>query len=107
MTGKMTGGGALLAWGFIAIALLFLYAPLVPPAINSFSELTDSGSWLQHYEAIFEDQRLMKAARTSAIVGLLVAITTPILALIAAEAVRVWGVPKLVIGVVLIPLFVP
>ena len=49
----------------------------------------------------------MRALRTSLIVGLLVALIAPLLALLAAEAVRVWRMPRLIVGIILIPLFVP
>ena len=91
-------------WLFLGLVLVFLYAPLVPPAINSFE---GSGAVFANYVAIFEDARLMRAARTSLYVGLLTAVITPVLALLAAQAVRTWRRPRLIIGVLLIPLFVP
>ncbi len=99
--------GLRLAWGLVGVVLLFLYAPLLPPAINSFSGLQSGDGLLTNYAAIFTDERLMKAGRISIIVGFLVALISPLLALLAAEAVRVWRIPKLVLGVLLIPLFVP
>jgi spermidine/putrescine transport system permease protein len=99
--------GTAVAWAFLGLILLFLYVPLVPPAIRSFAGLPEGASVFRHYAAIFEDARLMRALRTSLEVGLLVAIITPPLALLAAEAVRVWRAPRLIIGLLLIPLFVP
>ena len=98
--------GLWLAWAFVTLVLVFLYAPLVPPAINSFTGLGDKGMF-GHYAAILDDQRLMTAGKLSLVVGFLVAIIAPLLALVAAEAVRVWRIPKLVLSVILIPLFVP
>ena len=94
----------LATWLFLGLVLAFLYAPLVPPAINSFQ---GDGPLFANYGAIFDDPRLLRALRTSLVVGLLTAVVTPLLALLAAEAVRVWRVPRLIIGVLLIPLFVP
>ncbi len=96
-----------LIWLFLGLVLLFLYGPLVPPAIHSFEGAGDGLGWLRNYALIFEDERLMRAARTSLLVGLLVALIAPLLALLAAEAVRVWRAPRLIIGVMLIPMFVP
>ena len=97
-----------LIWGFFSLVLLFLYAPLVPPAIHSFEgAATGAGGLFRNYAAIFEDERLMRALRTSLIVGLLVALITPLLALLAAQAVRAWRTPRLIIAIVLLPLFVP
>jgi ABC-type spermidine/putrescine transport system permease subunit II len=95
-----------LAWGLVALVIAFLYAPLVPPAIKSFATAPGSSPFA-HYAAILTDQRLMAAARLSLLVGVLVALIAPFLALLAAEAVRVWRIPRLVIAVILIPLFVP
>lgn len=92
------------AWLFVGLVLLFLYAPLIPPAINSFE---GGGALFANYAAILEDARLMRAARTSLYVGLLTALITPVLALLAAEAVRTWRRPRLILGILLIPLFVP
>lgn len=94
------------AWGLVALVLAFLYAPLVPPALTSFAVAPGQGVFA-NYAAILTDQRLMAAVQLSVLVGLLVALITPLLALIAAEAVRVWRIPRLVIAVIFIPLFVP
>lgn len=96
----------MLGWSLVILVLIFLYAPLVPPAINSFQGVGEEGLFT-NYAAILNDERLMVASRTSIIVGLLVALISPLLALLAAEAVRVWRIPRLVLGVILIPLFVP
>lgn len=95
-----------IAWGLVALVIAFLYAPLVPPAIQSFVTAPGQGLFA-NYAAIFTDQRLLVAARLTVLVGLLVALIAPLLALVAAEAVRVWRIPRMVIAVVLIPLFVP
>ena len=94
-------------WIVIIFVLAFLYAPLIPPIINSFAGLSEDQSMFQHYSAILNDHRLVRAAKISLSVGILVAIISPFLALIAAEAIRIWRIPKLVLGVLLIPLFIP
>lgn len=106
MTAKRGKLANALGWSLVALVLVFLYAPLVPPAINSFRDVGDDGMFA-NFSAILSDGRLMAAGRTSLIVGLLVALISPLLALLAAEAVRVWRIPRLVLGVILIPLFVP
>jgi spermidine/putrescine transport system permease protein len=102
-TSRMT---TTLIWAGLGLVLLFLYAPLVPPAIHSFKGAATAGP-LANYAAIFEDERLMRALGTSLTTGVLVALITPLLALLAAEAVRVWRIPRLIIAIVLLPLFVP
>jgi spermidine/putrescine transport system permease protein len=99
--------GTACLWAFLCLVLLFLYVPLVPPALRSFAGLPEGAGLFAHYAAIVEDGRLMRALRTSLLVGLLVALITPLLALLAAEAVRVWRAPRLIIALLLIPLFVP
>ena len=106
MSARWKRVGTKAAWAFVGLVLVFLYAPLIPPAINSFSNLGDQGLFA-HYAAILEDRRLMTAARVSLTVGVAVALIAPLLALLAAEAVRVWRMPRLILGVILIPLFVP
>ena len=93
-------------WLFIAAVVVFLYAPLVPPVINSFTSTAQHGLWA-NYAALLSDQRLLQAGRTSLVVGVLVALIAPVLALLAAEAVRIWRIPRLILVVLLIPLFVP
>lgn len=101
-------GMRILAWGFLALVLLFLYAPLAPPAIKSFGGPSIlEGGLLANYAAIIDDARLLKAVRVSAIVGLITAIIAPLLALLAAQAVRSWRRPRLIVGILLVPLFVP
>lgn len=95
-----------LVWLPVGIVLAFLYAPLLPPILKAFSHTGEAGVFA-HYQAILEDRRLLRALATSALAGGLTATITPLLALLAAEAVRVWQVPRLIIGVLLIPLFVP
>jgi spermidine/putrescine transport system permease protein len=97
-----------LTWTCLGLVLLFLYAPLVPPAIHSF-EGTGAGTTglLRNYAAIVDDARLLRALQTSLVVGILVAAIAPVLALLAAEAVRVWRMPRLIIAILLLPLFVP
>ena len=99
---------AMLIWACFGLVILFLYAPLVPPAIHSFEGAAASTTGLlRNYAAIFDDARLLRALRTSLIVGMLVALIAPLLGLLAAEAVRVWRMPRLIVAVMLLPLFVP
>jgi ABC-type spermidine/putrescine transport system permease subunit II len=96
-----------LIWACLGLVLLFLYGPLVPPAIHSFAGTGGATGLFHNYAAIFQDERLMRALRTSLVVGVLVALIAPLLALLAAEAVRVWRMPRLIIALMLLPLFVP
>ncbi len=105
---RASRGGTILIWAGLGVVLLFLYAPLVPPVVHSFADTTAGGAGpFQNYAAILDDARLLRALRTSLVVGALVALIAPLLALLAAEAVRVWRLPRLIIAIMLLPLFVP
>lgn len=107
MHGNLAALGRCGAWLFVGLVLVLLYLPLLPPAVSSFSGLGEAQSVFANYRAILADPRLMEAAKVSAIVGFLVAAVTPVLALIAAEAMCTWRIPRLILIVTLIPLFVP
>jgi spermidine/putrescine transport system permease protein len=96
-----------LIWTCLALVLVFLYAPLVPPAIRSFEGAGGATGWFGNYAPILHDARLLRALQTSLIAGMLAAAIAPLLALLAAEAVRVWRMPRLIIAILLVPLFVP
>ena len=93
-------------WTGLGLVLLFLYAPLVPPAIHSFEGAGGGvAGLLRNYAAIFEDERLLRALWNSVAAGLMVALIAPALALLAAEVVRVWRMPRLIIAIVLLYVF--
>lgn len=91
-----------LVWLTLGLALAFLYGPLLPPVVESFR-----GGGLANYQALLDDSRLQRAVWTSLLCGLLVAVLTPILALLAAQALRSFGRARWVLGLVLLPLFMP
>ncbi len=95
-----------LMWLFLGAVLLFLYAPLLPPLIHSFRD-TETGGLFANYTAILDDPRLMRGVLNTLIIGLAVAVITPLLALAVAQAIREWGKPRLILSLVLLPLFVP
>lgn len=90
----------------VGLVLLFLYAPLIPPVLRAFDSAGDQGLWA-NFAALPGNDRLLAATRISLLAGGLTALITPLLALAAAEAVKIWGIPRLVIVIVLIPLFIP
>lgn len=91
-----------LVWLALGLTLVFLYGPLLPPVLESLR-----GSGLANYQALLDDARLQRAVWTSLLSGLLVAIVTPIVALLAAQGLRSFGRARWVLGLVLLPLFVP
>ncbi len=94
----------LLMWSFFLLVLVFLYAPLVPPIIGSFSSADGATS---AYTEILRDPVLMNGVMNTLLIGILVAVATPLLALALAQALRAWQRPKLILTLVMLPLFVP
>lgn len=95
------------AWTFLGTVLAFLYVPLLPPAIRSFSGLEPGQGELTHYAAIFDDPVLIGSILNTLLIGSLVAVITPVLALLISQALRSWKAPRLILGLVLLPLFIP
>lgn len=95
-----------LPWLFLAVVLVFLYLPLVPPVLNSLAPGSDTGLF-GHYRAITQSSILMEGIKKTWVLGVLTALITPLFALAIAAAIRAWKVPRLLVGLILIPLFVP
>jgi len=98
-------------WGWTGIALVLLYLPMIPPPIFS---LGDKGvahalahPTLEAYGAIWRQAVLLRAMWNSLLVALIVGAVTPALALLAAMAVRELRIPRLVLLLTLLPLFIP
>jgi spermidine/putrescine transport system permease protein len=96
-------------WAFIALVLAFLYLPLLPPLFFSL----DSGDpqapqWtLRWYRELWKNPVLVGAVKTTLLIGVIVAVVTPVLGLLAAFAIRELGLPRLTLLLMLLPLFIP
>lgn len=95
-----------LSWCYLAVVLVFLYLPLLPPILNSLSLSPETGL-LDHYRTIASSAILVEGIQNTLVLGLLTAAITPLFALAIAMAIRAWNIPRLLMGLVLIPLFVP
>lgn len=100
-------GQGLIVWIILIVTLLFLYIPLISPAIRSFGRLPEGASLFSNYFAIFNDPLLVQGINNTLIIGFFVAIITPMVALALAQALRAWRRPRLILGLVLLPLFIP
>ncbi len=107
-------GSRAVFWVVTVVALAFLYAPLVPPLILSataryqFGQITDAPAFtLRWYVEMWSNPILVQAFETSVIVAVVVGLATTVLALLAARAVRELRVRRLIIILMLLPLFVP
>jgi ABC-type spermidine/putrescine transport system permease subunit II len=101
--------GNAIAWAYVGVALLFLYLPLVPPILFSVgeAEATRSAFTLRWYAEMWRNPLLVSAMGTTLTAGLIVALAAPLLGLLAATAIRELGIPRLVLLLMLLPLFIP
>ncbi len=96
------------AWLFVGLALLFLYAPLVPPLMFSVSgDGVPQGLTLRWYAEMWRNPILVGSMRTSGLIAFVAGLATPPLALLAAMAVRELKAPRAITLLVLLPLFIP
>ena len=98
-----------LVWLYVDLMLLFIYLPLLPPLV--FSVATSEGSaptfTFSQYVQMWQNPVLTNAIVTSLEVGAIVALIAPLLGLAAAMAIRELPMPRLILMLVLLPLFIP
>jgi len=94
-------------WLVIALALAFLYVPLIPSLMASLAGARPGDWTLRWYAELWRAPLVLSAFRSSALVALLVGILAPLLGLLAALAIRELGIPRLMLLVMLLPLFIP
>jgi ABC-type spermidine/putrescine transport system permease subunit II len=98
-------------WVLVCAVLAFLYVPLTPPLLFSMSA-DGTGDvigqfTLRWYVEMWRNPILTGSIETSLLVALAAGIATPLLALLAAMAVRELRAPRLLTLVFLLPLFIP
>jgi len=98
-----------LMWALTAAVLVFLYLPLLPPLIFSVepADPQQAGWTWRWYIELWSNPLLVSALRTTVLVGAVVAVVTAILGLLAALAIRELGLPRLMLLLMLVPLFIP
>jgi spermidine/putrescine transport system permease protein len=100
-----------LNWGYILLVLFFLYLPLIPPILFSLSGSGVSFSLndltFRWYKDLWSQSLLTTSTRTTLILGMITAVVTPLLGLLATMAVRELRVPRLILMIILLPLFIP
>jgi spermidine/putrescine transport system permease protein len=96
-------------WGTIGFVLVLLYLPLIPPLIFSLvpEHTTGGGFTLRWYSEMWKNPLLVSAIVTSLEAALIVALATPLLALTSAMAIRELPGRRLILILILLPLFVP
>lgn len=111
---RRRGGGRILtglAWTGIGLVLVLLYLPLVPPFLFALSgDGTIAGlaqpTWRWYIE-LPRNPLLVNSLGTTLLVGVIVAAVTPPLALLGAMAIRGWRFKRLLLMLLLLPLFIP
>jgi spermidine/putrescine transport system permease protein len=95
-------------WCCLSAVLVVIYLPLVPPIWFSVAPSEPGAALsLRWYLALWRDPLLVSAIETSLEVGVIVAIAATVLGLGAAMAIRGLRVPRLILALMLLPLFVP
>lgn len=103
---RRRGGIELLAWCLLALVLLVLYLPLIPPLLFSLDD--GAGGWtLRWYGTLGGNPVLVRAIGTTFAAAAITAAATPALGLLAAMAVRELRAPRLILLLALLPLFIP
>jgi ABC-type spermidine/putrescine transport system permease subunit II len=98
----------LLVWIYIGLVLGFLYLPLLPPILFSLQPAAGAdGIGFGWYLTMWQTPLLAKATLTTLETGLIVALAAPLLGLAAAMAIRELRAPRLVLLLMLLPLFIP
>jgi hypothetical protein len=98
-----------LVWLYVSFVLLFIYLPLLPPLVFSVAtgEAGAPAFTLSRYAQMWRNPVLTSAIVTSLEVGGIVALIAPLLGLAAAMAIRELPTPRLILSLVLLPLFIP
>jgi spermidine/putrescine transport system permease protein len=92
---------------YILLMLAFLYASLVPLVVSSFSGNGQKGLSFETYRGIWGNAVLLGAMRTSLRVAVVTAVVATPLAVLAAIAVREFRIRRLILLLMILPLFIP
>ncbi len=101
------GSGAV--WILIGVLLFLLYLPLVPPVLFSIGLAVPGVHTItfRAYGELWGSPILVSATETTMEVAAIVGVAAPALGLLSALAVRELGIPRLMMLLVLLPLFIP
>ena len=98
-----------LVWIYVSLVLLLIYLPLLPPLVFSVAtgEVGAPTLTFSRYVELWRNPVLTNAIMTSLEAGAIVASMAPLIGLAAAMAVRELPAPRLILSLVLLPLFIP
>jgi ABC-type spermidine/putrescine transport system permease subunit II len=108
-TDQLKPRARVLIWSYISLVLVLLYIPMIPPIVFSFApgEVAKGHATVRWYVEMWNNPELNAAIGTTLELGAIVAILTPALALLAAMAIRELKIPRIVLMLMLLPLFIP
>lgn len=109
MHGRGGAFSGVLARLYLLGLLAILYLPLIPPVMQSLQSRNHAGGgWsLEAYRHLGDDPILRQAFATTVLVAICVALLSAFLGLLAALSIREFRSRRLVLFVLLMPLFVP
>ncbi len=94
-------------WLLIGAVVAILYMPIAPVLVLSVRG-DGAGEWtLRWFGELWRTAIILGALRTTALVAAVVALLSTVLGLVAALSIRELGVPRLILLVMLLPLFIP
>ena len=98
-----------LVWIYVGLVLLLIYLPLLPPLVFSVatSEAAARTLTFSSYVQLWRNPVLTNSIVTSLEAGAIVAFAAPLLGIAAATAIRELPTPRLILSLVLLPLFIP
>jgi ABC-type spermidine/putrescine transport system permease subunit II len=94
-------------WLIIVVVLTILYAPLAPALLASVRGAGPGQLSLAAYGDLLRTPLIAQSVRTTLMVAVIVGIATPVLGLLAAFSIRELRAPRLILLVLLLPLFIP
>jgi putative spermidine/putrescine transport system permease protein/spermidine/putrescine transport system permease protein len=94
-------------WAGLVGVILFLYAPLFLPIVLAFNDPVTGRVTLANFSAVLGDSTLLTGLQNSLYLAIVVAIVASLLGLAAAQAVRTFRMPRLIMTIILLPLFIP
>lgn len=95
-------------WLYLLVVLVALYLPLIPPVLQSLQSSGPQGAFSLHaYRHLGADPVLRSAFVTTIAVAICVALLASLLGLLAAISIREFRQRRLVLFLLLMPLFVP
>lgn len=93
--------------GYVLLLLCFFFFPMLLPFVRLIEATPEGQGYLAFLLSTFDDNRVVASAKTSVLIAAVVGVVTPVLAILIAHAIRELNIPRLILAIVLTPLFIP